>query len=97
MKKSSELKMRGESITSLFFTEKKPLFIVAGKSWRGDLDDEIGIKTSELQFRLEIHLSRENLKRLSIVIQERLKDNVESAVFSQNRKLHLNLKKAESA
>ena len=95
MKKSSELKMKGESKTVLFFTEKKPLFIIAGKSWRDSLDDEIRIEAS--QFELEFHLSRENLKKLSIVIQELLKDNVESALFANERKLHLNLKQAEPA
>lgn len=88
--------MIAESKTEIWFTDKKPLFIVAGESWRDDLEDEIGIEAGKCQFQLNIHLSRENLKRLFIVIQERLKDEVQSAVFSQEKKLHVNLVKAKS-
>ena len=89
--------MIGESQTEIWFTDKKPLFIVAGESWRDDLEDEIGIEAGKCQCQLNIHLSRENLKRLFIVIQERLKDEVQSAVFPNDRKLHINLVKEKSA
>jgi len=85
--------MRGSTNSIFHFTEKKPLFIIAGESWKGG--DEIRIETSGCQFQLEFHLSRENLKKLFIAIRERLRDDVKSALFTQDDTLHLNLKEGE--
>jgi len=77
--------MKGESKTIIWFTDKKPLFIIVEKD-TGDMDDKIRIETGACQFQLEFHLSQENLKKLFIAIQERLKDGIRAASFTEDNK-----------
>lgn len=84
--------MKGRANIIITFEERQPMFIIACDSGNGNAEDEIRIETpskSKMDMDLEFHLSRENLKKLYVVIREHLKNNM-SAFFTQGDKFILN-------
>ncbi|MBA7597010.1 hypothetical protein ES703_04020 [subsurface metagenome] len=65
--------MRRKRRHLLFFIEKEPLTISIQESWKEGLEDRLKIATRTSRLKVEIHLRREDLKRLFLVIRERLK------------------------
>ena len=71
---------KSESTHEFLFLQKKPMLIVMGDSWEDRLEDKITFWPNGKE--MAIHLSRENLKKLYILIQERLKGGSEQKLCS---------------
>lgn len=74
---------KSESTHTFCFLQKKPMLIVMEDSWDDRLEDRISFWPDGNE--MAIHLSRENLKKLYVLIQERLKG--ERCSFSEGNEL----------
>jgi len=53
--------------------DKEPLTISIQGSWKAELEDRLKMATRTSKLKVDIHLRREDLRRLFLVIRERMK------------------------